>query len=173
MNLRLLIRYMPNLWATRDLILYLVLMTVLVLCCFVGLGKVGISYTEAEQTVQKMNEMTAYVEDWKKKVQEVNKAAYRPVKATEVDSLQSNILLLLSAHQLDLKVFRNVQRTGKDLNGLSYELTMNGSWVSLVRFLEDFHVKNTLIAVQRLKVDPDPAFPGHVNAVLEYKIYTL
>lgn len=171
MNRRVM-RFMPNILESKDMLLWLLAVALFMVISFMGLGKLGFVYTEAEKTKEQISVMTGFIEDWKKQTAKLQIEAYHPVKVGQVEAVQANILTILSKHRLDLVSFRNVQGGDeKKSNGKSFELTCRGTWESTIRMLEKVRAQNALIGVQHLKLEPDRV-SGGVNVTLEYKIYT-
>lgn len=164
MQWKVLIRLMPR----KELAVLLGCTAGLLLICFIALGKVGLAYNEANETMAKVEEMTAFVGEWNKQRQTVEKAKARPVPPAAVDQMQSDILLNLAANELQLTSFKTIQTDVKKANGLTYEMTCRGSWENTARMLEAFASGKALIGIERLKLAPSGEL---VEAKIMYKIY--
>lgn len=165
-------RFMPNILESKDMLLWLLAVGLLIVISFMGLGKLGFAYSEAEKTKEQITAMTGFIEDWKKQTAQLQIEAHHPVKMGQVEEVQANMLTILSKHRLDLVSFRNVQGGDeKKSNGKSFELACRGTWESTIRMLEKVRSQNALIGVRHLKIEPDRA-SGGVHTTVEYKIYT-
>lgn len=171
MNRHKLIRIMPNVWGSKDMLLCLLAVAALVFISIMGIGKLGFAYAEAGKVQEEIAAMTSFIADWEKQSAVLRQEAYHPVAAGRVDEVQAHILTILSKHRLDLASFRTVSGDDKKANGKTFELNCRGTWESTIRMLEKVRAQNALISIQRLKLEPDRA-SGGVNTTLEYKIYT-
>jgi len=168
MSFRNLLHYLPDFWKGKDMILSILLLIFLSVVVLAGGGKFTLAYQTATEIRQQIIDMNTFLDEYNQKVIQVNQAVYRPVKAEQVDNVQSNILLALQQYKLDLIGFKNVQ-TEKTEVGKVYELTFQGSWESTVHFIENFHVRDALISIKDMKMSEEK---GIVKTVLQYKIYT-
>lgn len=161
-------RFLPQIWASEDLLLRFLAVALLAAVSFIGLGKCGFAYAKMQETRQQIRMMSAFVADWERESARLGQMDCRPVNEAQVDDVQSKILLNLSSNRLDLVSFRSVNGDKKD-SGRRYELTCRGAWDSTVRMLEKFRAKDALLSIQHLKLEPERS--GGIRATIEYKIY--
>ena len=165
-------RYIPTFFESKDMVFYVasvLLLSLLAIFCF---GKLGFAYQNAMDTKEQITSMTDFVNEWNDQVYKVNKEPYRPVRLDQVDDVQSNILLMMTANQLNMNSFKTVQEMGSQKNpsGSVYEMEIEGNWDSTVRILENFHVRDALISINSVKLVPTKN--AGVKTTLVYKIYT-
>lgn len=169
MDIKAILRLMPNLWASRDLLLYLMSVTVLGIIFFMAFGKLGFAYSEAETIRQEIETKTAFVNEWRVKAREVKAHESRPVAAKDIDRVQENVLLLLTGNDLELTSFRNLNNNTQKDNGQDFEMIFYGSWKSTVALLVQLDGSRALMAIKDLKMEPDRAMG--VTTTMQYKIY--
>ncbi|MEN6623287.1 MAG: hypothetical protein ABFD50_17295 [Smithella sp.] len=169
--LKKIFHYIPRFFSSKDMIVYLTAVILLSVLAFFGFGKLAFAYQNAQDTKEKIADMTAFVDDWNQQVIKLNQEPYRPVREDQVDDVQSNILLLMAANQLSMNSFKSIQDASqKKPSGSLYEMEVEGPWESTVRILGNFHVRDALLAIQNVKLSP--VKNGGVKTILEYKIYT-
>lgn len=150
------------------MVLYAVLLLALVFSVSFGTSKLVLSYQTAQDTKQQIASMNNFLEEWTKKTALLNHAAYRPVKAEQVDNVQTNLLMALQVNQLDLTGFKSVPATGKNEDCRTFEMEFAGAYESTIHFLEDFHAKDALISIHSLKMESNK---GKIKTSIQYKIY--
>lgn len=164
------ILYMPKLLKGKAILTLFILVSLLIMTAVWGFGKTVIAYQEADEIKTKLVEMQVYIDDWNKQESIVNEAKFRPINASQVEDVQSKILLLLSAQDVNLTNFRDVVNNKKNNTERVYEIVFLGNWESTINILEQFHVDNALIAIQKLKLESEK--DNLIKTSLTYKIYT-
>jgi len=148
--------------------MYIVVLVILFILTFFGGSKLILSYNEAMETQQEIESMQNFLKEWTEKTSVLNNAEYRPVKASQVDSVQTNLLFALQANQLELVGFRAMPSTKKEESSRSFELDFTGSYEITMHFLENFHAKDALISIQGLKMEQSK---GKIKTSMQYKVY--
>lgn len=156
------------------MLIYGILLILLSSGVFIASGKLWVSWQTAMETRQQIDMMQQYIADWAEKAQRINQEPYRAIKAEQIDSVQSNLILTLQAHNLEMDSFKNMistnEKAAKSANGKNFEMSFRGSWGDTVRFLERFHVNDALLSICNLTIQPDK--DGSAKTSLQYKIYT-
>jgi hypothetical protein len=154
----------------KEMVLYLVSAFFLLIIAVFAFGKCLLAVQTISDTKAQIGTMQSYVAEYGAKAIQLNKEDYRPVLLEQVDSVQSDILLLLQANQVNLLSFKNIKESNKTPNGQIFEIDCDGSWASLVQVIQNFHAKDALISILNVKFDPEK--DGKVKAIVQYKIYT-
>jgi len=162
------VQYLPNFWKEKDMIFYIVGLLLLVFIVSFGTSKLIMSYQVAQETEQQITVMQNFLKEWTEKTTLLNNAEYRPVKAAQVDNVQTNLLLALQANQLDLIEFKAVTSSKKEENSRSFEIEFAGPYENTIHFLENFHAKDALLSIHNLKLEPNK---GKIKTTMQYKIY--
>jgi len=168
-SIRSVVRVMPNLWNSRDLLLYFVGLVFFIILVVVGFGKLGMEYSEAQSVKNEIVTKTAFIQEWKSKQAELERVPNRPATMGDVEQLQEMMLHSLAANHLNLVSFNNVNWDAAKDNGLEFEVTFTGAWESTMMFVENFKLNDVLLSVRSLKLDMDET--GKIRTVMRYKIY--
>lgn len=133
-------------------------------------GKLILAYQDAQEIKQKIHTMETSLKEWNDKAETVNRAPLRPVDASQVDKIQSEIILSVQGHQLNLTGVKTVTVEKKNSNHMkSFELVTRGPYEKTVQFLQDFGSRNVLITMDSLDLKPDK---GEIESSVKYTIYT-
>ena len=85
-------------------------------------------------------------------------AILKPVKATEIDSVQEQQLDILRSHNLVIESVRNdndkKQKKNAKIKSVLTQVTVQGSWDNIVAALNEFETKN-LVVITELDMSPD------------------
>ncbi|MBP2629489.1 MAG: hypothetical protein H6Q70_117 [Firmicutes bacterium] len=167
-NLNNIVTYFPNFLKEKDMIFYAIILLTLLLTVSFGTSKLAISYQEAQETELQIATMQNFLNEWTEKTKIVNQATYRPVKAIQIDDVQTSILLALQANQLDVISFKAVTSSKKEENSHMFEIEFAGSFESTIHLLNNFHAKDALLSIHNLKMEPNK---GKIKTTMQYKIY--
>lgn len=166
-------QYVPQFFE-GNMLAYGIVLIVLGCCLFVVSGQLWISWNTALETQKQIDTMHQYIFNWNEKAQKINNEPYKAVSTEQIDDIQSNLLFALQAHKLEMSSFKNMttenEKTEKAENGKSFEMSFKGSWSDTVHFLSNFHVRDALLSIRNLNLQPDK--DGSVKTSLQYKIYT-
>ena len=135
-------------------------------------GKLLLSFQAASAAKAQEQQIAQYLMEYEKKSMAVQNALHRPIAAEKVDEIQAHLLLTVKALGLQLHSLKNLKSDGKkQTQDRMYEMTVQGSWPSLVHLLEYFPNQGALMTVQqvKMKVEKD----GSIQSTLRYKIYTV
>lgn len=141
-------------------------------CIFLG-SSVYDSYCEAQEKNAKTQEMEKYISEWLVKSEAVNKAEMHPVKKTDLDNVQTLLLMEIKKYNLNITGFQAVQNTGQkqaDPHVHDYEINIEGSYENVVSFLNNFHKNKILISIKNLKMEQHN---GLIRADVKYRIYII
>lgn len=92
------------------------------------------SYNESEAIEQKVRSMRVMVSDYNGKQAIVRSAPAHPIRETELDGLQTKILLKLEAHKLNLSKL-SAATTEQKVNDRVFEMEVRGEYENLMAFL--------------------------------------
>lgn len=135
-------------------------------------GKLLLSFQAASAARAQEQQIEQYLMEYDQKSKAVQNALHRPIAAEKVDALQAQLLLTVKALNLQLHSLKNLKTDGKkQTRDRMYEMTVQGSWASLVHLLEYFPNQAALMTVQQVKMKAEK--DGSIQSTLRYKIYTL
>lgn len=156
------------------MLVYAITLIIIGFCVFFSTGKLIMAWQSAIETKSQIEMMNKYITDYNEKTKKINSEPYRAIKIELIDDVQTNLIFSIKAHQLNLISFKNMtpqnEKAEKVSNGKEFEINFEGSWVDTVKFLSNFHIKDTLIAILNLRMEPNK--DGSVKTSLHYKIYT-
>uniref|UniRef100_UPI002FD95DA1 hypothetical protein n=1 Tax=Anaerospora hongkongensis TaxID=244830 RepID=UPI002FD95DA1 len=104
--LKTILRSIPHFFNSKDMFIYIVAVLVLILGVLTGFGKLGFSYRNAMDVQERVTLMESSVEEWKLRAKQLKQEPYHPVTTSQIDDIQSNILLLMAANGLTMNSFR-------------------------------------------------------------------
>ena len=116
---------------------------------------------------EKIASMQSEIQSWQDKANFLNNQPYRPVAKSDMQSVQSDLLTAMQAHNLTMDNFRMVQATKKEPHG-NFEMTFHGSYPDTMALLGNFHSKDALINIMNMKMESKN---GSIETTLRYKIY--
>lgn len=148
----------------------LVVLTVVLFLAVLSLGsKAALSYRAAQDIRQQTQDMQNTIKEWQQQSEIINHEKYRPVKANQVDTVNSDILFKMQGNKLSITDYKAVAGNTKDTTSRTFELTFEGEYADAVRFLSDFHSRDALINLVSMKITPQN---GKVRGTIRYRIYT-
>lgn len=171
-KMRQVVKVLPNIWRSRDLIGFFVVFAVLLILFVVGVGKVGLAFTAAETVKKDIVTKSKVVQEYEGNVSGLNGMLFRPVAQGELEVLSGVLFQRLQDYHLNLVSFGaspGAEGADKKIDGVMFELVYSGAWNDSVRFVEGFSLGNALVAVKNFKMEPDDKLG--VKATLQYKIY--
>lgn len=166
------------LFINRKLTIYIVLTAIM---CGLAVGvwiKVGMTYKQSRDIKLQRENMIATVDKYNVLAAKINKEAYRPVEKTQINNVESNIMMMLQMNNLNLENFKpslQQMNSKKEKNdGELYDLTFIGTWSNTVAALTNWHSKDALIGIKYLDIQPvdNIDIPQAVKTTIQYKIYT-
>ncbi len=101
------------------------------------------------------------------------KAVLKPVKANQIEKVQSEQLEILRRHNLTVESVRNnndkSNKKKAKIKSVSTEISMQGNWDNLIAALNEFETHN-LVVITELDISPDKK-TGLIEAKMGYNIY--
>lgn len=126
------------------------------------------SYHDKMETEEKIATMQAFIEEWTEKNEKLNRSSMRPVEAKQLDMVQTDVIFKLQAFNLNIISLKEKSET-KTENGKLYVVEFEGPYDKTIQFLKDFKVRDALIGIQHLSMEPKN---GLIKSKVTYKIYT-
>jgi hypothetical protein len=130
-----------------------------------------------------MKSATRYIDRYRQeKAQYENlvRNAPQPVKRAEVDQTRKMILLKASNYNLDVRGMQALAAPAvqtkakkdepKPVNGVSYEMTVGGTWENTMRYLNDLQKEKALLNIRTVRMETIKD-SNMVKATFNYKIY--
>jgi len=160
-------KYLPLLLHSKDAIGYIIISVILILGIILTTSSLLLSYQTASSTEAQVMSMESYLKDWTEKTAVLNQSQMRPVKETQVDDVQTNILINLQVYRLNLTKF-NTLANNKNEKNRSFELEFEGSYEATIQFLQNFHAKDALLSITNLTMEP---VKQNIKTTMQYKVY--
>lgn len=126
------------------------------------------SYHEKTEKEQQIATMQSFLKNWEIKNEELQDSPMRPVKAAQLDQVQTDIIFNIQAYSLNLVSMKDEQKN-KEQDGHVYTAEFTGTYENTMRCLHNFHVKDALIGMKYLNMTEKN---GAVSTKITYKIYT-
>lgn len=133
-------------------------------------GRVYLAYDHQQQINAQSSEMRQTIKDLSGQADEINKQKYRPVEEKQVPSVQSDIMLAVQSHQLQLTALKPLSAEKKAGKSQTFELHVVGTYEQTMAFLQNFHARDALIDIFKIGFKPDNG-KGTIETDLVYRIY--
>jgi len=134
-------------------------------------SQVYLAYDHQQEIDAKTAEMQQTIKDLSTMADEINKSEYRPVKASQVPGIQSDLLLSMQGRQLQLVSLRAVDNSSNAKSKhKTFELQFSGPYEQSIGFLQNFHSKDALLNVLKLNMAPEGG-KGTIKSTVLYRIY--
>lgn len=164
-------QYLRQVSSGQGMLLYCVLIVAATIAV-IGLGiKTIAAYRESVLVTEQKATMTKYIESYNELAEKINTAKFKAVSEEQLDSVQSEIIMQVQAHNLQLIKLNSAGKNEnvKKIHGKTYELTVLGSWADTFHFIDQLRAKDALISERYVSMKPDKT--GKIQTVIEYKVY--
>lgn len=161
--------YFPRLAKSKSFLVQFVFFIVLVLILFTFTGTLFASYEQAQANQQQIDTIETFLAQFAEKKKFMESVSERPIKADELDGIQTELFKQIKMYHLNL-----VRFTGKDSkskehkNAKDFNMTVSGDYVNVMEFLNDFHAKNALMHIRYLNLHQQS---GSFIAEVVYTVY--
>lgn len=144
------------------------LFILLALLVIMAAGKLTSDINTANETRAKISEMEMQVNDFKHKAEIINNASLKPVAPDQVDEVQADIMHKVKSMGLTLEDCKVNDSSGQDINFKSYEMSINGPYEKVIKFLQEFGSRDALILLAEIDLNP---VKNNIQAKFSYRIY--
>lgn len=130
-------------------------------------------YREAAAVREQIENMNQYIASYNELAGKINNAPFNIISADQLDHVQSQIILQVQQHNLQLIKLNILSKNNKnnvDVHDKTYEITILGSWSDTFHFIDQLGANGTLISERYASMKPDKN--GMIETVMEYKVYT-
>lgn len=153
----------------KGLMLLSIVSILLALLIVLMAGKTTSAYQHAQEVQKKIADMKQEISDFEQKAKIVNESEQRPVTASQIDKVQSDLVLAVRASDLTLLDYKIVGGArGKNQNFQPFEMSIRGEYANVIRFLQNFRSKDALIRLAFVSLKPTN---GLLEAKLVYRIF--
>jgi len=138
----------------------------------IGLGiKTAAAYRESVIVSEQKDTMIKYIDSYNNLANKINKARFKAVSEEQLDNVQSEIIMQVQAHNLQLIKLNSPGKNDNvsKIHGKTYELTVLGAWADTFHFIDQLGSKDALISERYISMKPDKS--GQIQTVIEYKVY--
>lgn len=170
MNFKTIIKLMPNMWQKKQLMLLISVSVLIIIITVFGFFKLIMSYNNAELIKKDITKKSAFVTEYKTKLNDLSNYSLRPVVSQDLESIQGKLLMTLAAHNLKLVSFNSFNGDLNKDNGYDYEIVFSGSWKDTMLFVKNFSLGKALTVIKHLKLETDK---DGIKTNLRYKVYIL
>ncbi len=161
--------YFPRLIKSKTFLLQLVVLIILVLILFTFTGTLFASYEQAEANKQQISTIETFLSQFSEKKKFMESVSERPIKAAELDGIQTEIFKQIKRYHLNLVRFSGKESKSKESkNAKDFNMTVSGDYVNVMEFLNDFHAKNALMHIRFLNLHQQG---GVFSAEVVYTVY--
>ena len=134
-------------------------------------GRVYLAYDHQQQINSQSAEMRQTIKTISPQPKDGNDQKYRAGEATQVPNVQSDIMLAIQSHQLQLKEMKYLKSSDKkEGKNQTFEMHLIGTYEQTIAFLQNFHSRDALIDVFKLGMKPEKG-KGTVETDLIYRVY--
>ncbi|MBQ8697964.1 MAG: hypothetical protein IJ521_03050 [Schwartzia sp.] len=161
-------KYVSKVAANRGVIAYGAALLLVFLLILFASGVAWDSYQQAEATKQKIESMRKVTEMYAQKKALLDKEDARPIQESQIDAVQTSMLLQIQRHNLELSQMSSPVLGDKEKDRV-YEMEIRGSYDNTMEFLSTFRQKTkALVAVLSVSFLPDKEL---VRTSVKYKLY--
>ena len=153
--------------SSKKLVLTLICTFSLAIISFLLGGQLLASYNDSEDVKSEISKKEADIKTWNEQISFINEQQFRPVEEKSIDMVQTNIIMNLKSRGLNLTGLKTANSKLKNAN--TYELSFTGSYENTIRFLKDFHVKDILTSVLKVKMESTEG--NVIKTTLLYVVY--
>ena len=160
-------KYFSKVFSDRAVIAYFVVLFILFGLVVFFSGLAWDSYQQAQETEQKIASMQKLMELYEQKKALLEKAEARPIQDSQVDDIQTAVLLQIKNHGLELSQMSSEQ-TDKEKARI-YDMELRGSYDDTMEFISTFQQQTkALIAILSVSFRPDKET---IKTSIKYKLY--
>ena len=160
-------KYFSKVFSDRAVIAYFVVLFILFGLVVFSSGLAWDSYQHAQETEQKIASMQKLMELYEQKKALLEKAEARPIQDSQVDDIQTAVLLQIKNHGLELSQMSSAQ-TDKEKARI-YDMELRGSYDDTMEFISTFQQQTkALIAILSVSFRPDKET---IKTSIKYKLY--
>lgn len=165
----LLKEYLPRLVKSKVFLIQTALLVILVIVLFTFSTNLIYAYQQAEQNQQEINNIESFLQKFSEQKKFLENIEERPVKAEELDDIQTELFKQIRRYKLNLVKFNARGATTKEKKQTrEYEMTVQGDYIAVMEFLDDFHARNALINIRYLDLHQQQ---GKIMAEIVYSVY--
>lgn len=132
-------------------------------------GKLLVAYAHSQEIDEQLAAMQNELADWRQKTEILAQQPFRPVEKEYLENVQSDIMLALQGHHLELPEFKSVSRN--DTSQI-FDLSFLGTYENTLEYLNYFgsgNADNVLINIVDLKMTPEK---GAIKTTVRYIVFT-
>lgn len=165
-------QYVQQIINGQGMLFHGIIILIAVLAVIGGGIKLTVAYREAAAVKAEIENMNQYIISYNNLAKEINTSPFNAVAAEQLDQVQSQIILQVQHHNLQLLKLNILSKNDakKDIHGKVYEITTLGSWSDTFHFIDQLGSKDALISERYVSMKPDKN--GMIEMVMEYKVYT-
>ncbi|MBR5162543.1 MAG: hypothetical protein IKW79_00815 [Schwartzia sp.] len=161
-------KYFSKVFSDRSVIAYFVVLFILFGLVAFAFGFAWDSYQQAEETKQKIASMQKATETYALKKALLEKEEARPIQESQVDEVQTAVLLQIQSHGLELSQMSSPSQSDKEKARI-YDMELRGSYEDTMEFISTFRQKTkALIAIMSVNFRPDKEA---IKTSIKYKLY--
>ena len=160
--------YFSKVLANRSVLAYFIALAVVFLLVAFSCFFAWDSYQQAMAMEDKIASMQKVTETYAQKKSLLEKAEARPVPESQVDDVQTAVLVQIQSHGLELSQMSSPSQTEKEKAKI-YDMELRGSYENVMDFLSTFRQKtNALISILSVSFRPDKEM---IHMSMKYKLY--
>lgn len=148
-------------------VVYIVLLTICIFTTSMLTTSLVSAYYGKLETEKQIAEMQSFLEDWHKKNDQLNESTMRPVEASMVDKVQTDIIFRLQVFNINLVSIKELKQ--QEANGRVYSMEFVGAYDNAMRFIHSMQDTDALVGLKHMVIS---AQDGGIKVKLTYKIYT-
>ena len=160
-------KYFSKVVANRGVIAYFIALVVVFLLVFFFFCAAWDSYQQAEATEQEIASMRKVADLYAEKKALLDKEAARPIQESQIDDVQTAVLVQIQRHGLELAQMSSEQ-VDKEKDRV-YDMELRGSYDNTMEFLSTFRQQaKALISILSVSFQPDKEI---IRTSVKYKLY--
>lgn len=147
--------------------LYVTLLSIFVFVTSMLTTKAISSYYEKRETERQIETMQSFLSEWHEKNNKLNSEAMRPVKADQVDLVQTDIIFRLQALGVNINTIKELKQQEND--GRVFSVEFSGQYEPVMKSVRSLQESDALVGLKHIVLQGKD---GSISSKLTYKIYT-
>lgn len=147
--------------------IYVALLSIFIFVTSMLTTRVISSYYEKRETERQIETMQSFLSEWHEKNNKLNGEDMRPVKADQVDMVQTDVIFRLQALGVNINTIKELKQ--QETDGRVFSVEFSGQYEPVMKSVKSLQESDALVGLKHLVLQ---GRDGSISAKLTYKIYT-
>lgn len=147
--------------------IYVALLSIVIFITSMLTTRVISSYYEKRETERQIETMQSFISEWHEKNNKLNSEDMRPVKADQVDMVQTDVIFRLQALGVNINTIKELKQ--QETDGRVFSVEFSGQYEPVMKSVKSLQESDALVGLKHIVLQSKD---GSISAKLTYKIYT-